>query len=788
LITSIELKNWRSHLDTKMDFSDGTNVLVGIVGAGKTSILDGLCFGLFGTFPTLASKKIKLWDVVMKKPHAQEKAEVIISFSIDGDSYSVKRIIEKGKTSAELRKNDKLIEAPQTQRVTEEVEKILRINYDLFTRAVYSEQNQIDMFLTIPKGQRMKKIDDLLSIDKFEKVRKNCVVLINKCFAYSNEKKKIIEGLDGGENNTISSVKDEIDKIYRDKKRSEEKLRGVIDKKYIQERKLADLKRTDKRVREINQDEKTCIALIQAYKADIDKLSGLIEIAEKSNEDFLNIIGTKEGEINSIKVGLENDRSRLIEIQKLLGSKGTEEKLLSEKIPELKKKINDRQNIEKKLKRSSPKKINEKILEKNISLDKEKGNLYKLKSKIEDIEETIKKLEDVEKKCPLCDQGLTEQKKNKIVKLKQARIDRAIKSKDIALKNIEKIGRDVFKLNVSLKEAERMETQLLGMGNVDGDLKSSEFLVKKLQLEIKNLSNEDKMLDKNTSLLKEQFEKMESDLNDLKRAYDKKKELTEKTGKIEEAQATINALRTEKSSFVGFYSEIIPSIENELMEVYGLLKGLEAKIENFDDVVSEKKKNLEELERKKKVVDGYKSEISKIDGVAEQLHIFESSLKFTQDQLRKNFVSAVNQAMDEIWNQIYPYNDFHSCRLGVEGDYTLQLLDDTGWINVDGVASGGERSIACLVLRIAFSLVLAPQLRWLVMDEPTHNLDSRTVEDFSELLRERLPNMIDQVFVITHNPALEGAVSGHLYKLHRDKDKNEPTQVIHLNNESTITK
>ena len=383
---------------------------------------------------------------------------------------------------------------------------------------------------------------------------------------------------------------------------------------------------------------------------------------------------------------------------------------------------------------------------------------------------------------------MTEQKKNKIVKLKQARIDRAIKSKDIALKNIEKIGRDVFKLNVSLKEAERMETQLLGMGNVDGDLKSSEFLVKKLQLEIKNLSNEDKMLDKNTSLLKEQFEKMESDLNDLKRAYDKKKELTEKTGKIEEAQATINALRTEKSSFVGFYSEIIPSIENELMEVYGLLKGLEAKIENFDDVVSEKKKNLEELERKKKVVDGYKSEISKIDGVAEQLHIFESSLKFTQDQLRKNFVSAVNQAMDEIWNQIYPYNDFHSCRLGVEGDYTLQLLDDTGWINVDGVASGGERSIACLVLRIAFSLVLAPQLRWLVMDEPTHNLDSRTVEDFSELLRERLPNMIDQVFVITHNPALEGAVSGHLYKLHRDKDKNEPTQVIHLNNESTITK
>jgi DNA repair protein SbcC/Rad50 len=782
MIDSIELKNWRSHLDTKMDFSDGTNVLVGIVGAGKTSVLDGLCFGLFGTFPTLASKKIKLEDMIMKKPQKKDKAEIVVNFSIGEDNYSVKRIIQKGKTNGELRKNGKLIEAPQTQRVTEEVEKILKIHYDLFTRAVYSEQNEIDMFLTIPKGKRMSKIDQLLSIDKFETVRKNTVVLVNKCFAYSNEKKKIIEGLEAGQSGGVSSVKDEIIKLGNERERLLVKLGSVKDKKSLQERKLADLKRIDKRLREIDTEEKTCIAIIQAYKADIDKLSDVIEIAEKSDEQFLQEISEREASLSGIKTDLVKDKEKLLDIRKTITSKDTEAKILSEeKIPRLKKNIDDKKKLYTKLKRSSPEKLNQKLQERVIELDKEKEKLHRFSARIEETEETIKQMEEIEKRCPLCDQGLTESKKIQIIKLKKMRIARSIKLKDDSLKNIEKFEKNISKLSMSLKESERMETQLLGMGNLEEDFKSSETILKSIKSEIKNLSTEEKMLDKTVSLLEKDYESKLEGFNELKRFYEKKKELVEKTDKINESQSKISSLRKDKENFSGFYPEIIPSIENELMEVYGMLKGLEVKVQNTDSIIIEKKKILDELEKKKKIVDSYKSEVTRLDNIAEQLSLFESSVKSTQDQLRKNFITAVNQAMDEIWNQIYPYNDFYSARLGIEGDYTLQLLDDTGWINVDGVASGGERSIACLVLRIAFSLVLAPQLRWLVMDEPTHNLDSKTVEDFSLLLREQIPRMIDQVFIITHDQALESAVSGHLYKLHRDKASNEPTKAIHMN-------
>jgi len=784
MISLIELKNWRSHLDTKMDFSDGTNVLIGIVGAGKTSILDGLCFGLFGTFPTLMSKKIKLEDVIMKKPHKKEKAEIIINFVLGDDTYSVKRMIEKGKTTAELRKNGKLVEAPQTQRVTEEVEKLLRINYDLFTRAVYSEQNQIDMFLTIPKGHRMKKIDELLSIDKFEIVRKNTVVLINKFFALSNEKKKIIDGLQAGSGMDINKTKDDLKKLSNELGRIESKLVSLKDNKKTQEVKLADLKRIDKRIRDINQEEKICIATIQAYKADIDKLTDLIDIAEKSDSEFLEKINELEIEMKRGEESLNADREKLTTTRKLISSKETEVKIISEeRVPKLKKDLEDKASISRKLKRSGPEKINEKIENKLGELDVIKEKLNRQEVRIEETEETLKQMEEIEKRCPLCDQNMTEKKKMQIINLKKARIARAIKLKEEFSKDVMKLNKDIINLRLKLKESERFETQLLGMGNLEEELTNSEIILKGLRSEMKSLLTEEKMLDKSVSLLETKISKDRISLEKLKSVYEKKQELMHKTRKIEESQAKISVLEKERDSFVGFYSDIIPSIENELMEVYGMEKGLEAKIEGLNRMIIEKEKESDEMEKRKKIIEGYETDAKKFDSIAEQLRLFETSVKLTQDQLRKNFINAVNQATDEVWNQIYPYNDFHSCRLGVEGDYTLQLLDDTGWINVDGIASGGERSIACLALRIAFSLVLAPQLRWLVMDEPTHNLDERTVRDFSVLLRERLPNMIDQVFIITHDPALEGAVSGHLYKLERNKGMNEPTKAVHMNSE-----
>lgn len=47
-IDSIQLRNYRCHADLRVDFRPGFNVIVGVNGSGKTSLLNALCVGLTG--------------------------------------------------------------------------------------------------------------------------------------------------------------------------------------------------------------------------------------------------------------------------------------------------------------------------------------------------------------------------------------------------------------------------------------------------------------------------------------------------------------------------------------------------------------------------------------------------------------------------------------------------------------------------------------------------------------------------------------------------------------------
>ncbi|HZX34076.1 MAG TPA: hypothetical protein VFF09_01730, partial [archaeon] len=79
--------------------------------------------------------------------------------------------------------------------------------------------------------------------------------------------------------------------------------------------------------------------------------------------------------------------------------------------------------------------------------------------------------------------------------------------------------------------------------------------------------------------------------------------------------------------------------------------------------------------------------------------------------------------------------------------------------------------------RIAVSLVLTQNLGWMILDEPTHNLDANAVSELSEVLRNHLPELIEQVFVITHDKEMENAASGKLYVFERDKESDGVTKI-----------
>ncbi|HLD78854.1 MAG TPA: AAA family ATPase, partial [archaeon] len=113
MITAVSVEHWRSHLRSEFSFGPGVNVLVGMMGGGKSSVLDAVCFALYGTFPALQQRRVSLDELLHKAPQQRTGAEVAVEFTRSGKRYRVARRIAlgKGTAEAELREEGELREA-----------------------------------------------------------------------------------------------------------------------------------------------------------------------------------------------------------------------------------------------------------------------------------------------------------------------------------------------------------------------------------------------------------------------------------------------------------------------------------------------------------------------------------------------------------------------------------------------------------------------------------------------------------------------------------------------------
>jgi exonuclease SbcC len=784
MITKVALKNWRSHLASDIEFSEGTNCFIGTMGAGKTSILDAICFALFGTFPTLSSKKVRLEDVIMKKPKPQQRAEVVVTFEIDGDEWAVKRTVAKGKTTAELRKNNALIEAPQSTKVTEEIEKILKIEYDLFTRALYSEQNQLDMFLTIPKGQRMRRIDELLSIDKFEKARQTVLALMNKTKAAAQERQNAADRLcTDPELQALDRLNAELDAVMAEAKAIERQLVSAKEGRARAEARLAKLRDFQAQIIDLDARTSSAIALQGATQDDINRLSvELTADLELSDTDIAERLSAADHKIAEIKSGVESDRGHLDNLKALTTADTEKIRFLeNERIPELTDSISQAETIRAELKRHSVKKLTQQLDDKRSELERRSAALQRAEGRIGSMEEGLAELKATEDVCPVCDADLPAKRKAQIIERKERAISK-LRSDLAKLPNeIVEIKSSIKDLELALREATKLEDRLVSLAGADSGVKTARVTIKQLNEQILGRTKEIRMLEKTIAVADKAIEAERSSAEKLRGLMNRRSELSTKMTKLKEHEVTISRLKEEKRRLPPIMPSEIRTAESELASAITLESTLAARSAGMAAIIAEKSARQKLLAERKAELMTFINDVKRISAITDQLALLESALVATQEQLRRNFVTAVNQAMQSLWGALYPYRDFFSIRLGIEeGDYILQLLDSTGWIPVDGVASGGERSIACLALRMAFALVLAPQLRWLVLDEPTHNLDAKAVDDLATVLRDRIGEFVEQVFLITHDPALEAAVSGYLYRLEREKERDGYTKIVRV--------
>lgn len=158
---------WKNFLSTGSAFTEieldrnPNTLIIGQNGAGKSTILDALCYGLYGK-PFRKVKKDQLINSINGRDCLIE-----VELNVYNKDYKIVRGIKP--TIFEIYENGKLVDQTAASKdYQEHLEKnILRLNMKSFTQIVVLGSSSFIPFMQLPTGVRREVIEDLLDIRIF---------------------------------------------------------------------------------------------------------------------------------------------------------------------------------------------------------------------------------------------------------------------------------------------------------------------------------------------------------------------------------------------------------------------------------------------------------------------------------------------------------------------------------------------------------------------------------------------------------------------------------------------
>lgn len=158
---------WRNFLSTGNSWNEvdlnrsTTTLIIGKNGEGKSTILDALCFGLFGK-PFRNVKNQQLINSINQK-----NSEVELHFSVGGQNYRINRSMKPFRfyiyqNDVQLNQDASKLDYQGTLE-----KQILRLNYKTFTQMVILGSASFVPFMQLRSYDRRKVIEDILDISIF---------------------------------------------------------------------------------------------------------------------------------------------------------------------------------------------------------------------------------------------------------------------------------------------------------------------------------------------------------------------------------------------------------------------------------------------------------------------------------------------------------------------------------------------------------------------------------------------------------------------------------------------
>jgi exonuclease SbcC len=145
----------------------------GATGSGKTSIVDAMCFALYGSVPRLDDRR-RVEPIISQ---GANEARVRFDFAVGDREYTAVRVVRRTKTGAttkearlESTSPTAAVLAGNERELTAEVERLLGLDFDHFTTCVVLPQGEFARFLHGKRERRQELLVRLLDLGVYERM------------------------------------------------------------------------------------------------------------------------------------------------------------------------------------------------------------------------------------------------------------------------------------------------------------------------------------------------------------------------------------------------------------------------------------------------------------------------------------------------------------------------------------------------------------------------------------------------------------------------------------------
>jgi len=332
IIHSLHLRNIRSYVDEEIEFPEGSVLLSGDIGGGKTSILLAIEFAIFGIMRGLVDGRSLL-------RHGANQGSVELSFTLGKDQVFIKRSLKRtsngvAQDNGELIVNNVAFEGTPQElkaRILELIgypEELLTKSKSLIFRyTVFTPQEEMKKILYENREERLDVLRRLFNIDKYKRVKENALLYIRELKNRANvleakfealpDKKKEMEEY-AKQSEELKEKAGEAEKELAKMKHSFEDAKQAFEKL---EHELEEMKKLEKECAVAKSELLSCSKQLERNEAEMKKIIPLLDEmlkglggfdASKANE-MRQLLDKKKTELKSIEKQLSEINTRRAE-------------------------------------------------------------------------------------------------------------------------------------------------------------------------------------------------------------------------------------------------------------------------------------------------------------------------------------------------------------------------------------------------------------------------------------------------------------------------------------------